>query len=732
MKKIKYKKDVKDRTNLILFLLFVSFTLSLSVGYAILNSELKISGEAAFRVQADIRIEDISLYETTNLAAENYTSKYSKDTITIGTKLTQVNSTISYKVKVQNSGTVAMWIDSIEEEVKNNSNTEYVLEGIGLKELINPGEEKEFIVKIKYKDNITTLPDNTNLDTILKFNFIKPESVLARGSGYSTDTFFNNGPITKNTVESITFLPTIDVVADAIGSWDASYDKNGTVIASYKDNDENGLYELYIGGIGVVNAPSSSASLFESFLNVKSIDFNNSFSTSNVTDMFKMFRSCKALESIDLSSFNTSNVTDMRGMFSDDTSLKSLDLSSFDVSRVKYFGHTTTAWENGMFYNCKALTSLNVKSFNTNNAISINCMFMNCSSLTTLDISNFDTSNIIYMANAFSGCSKLTELDLSNFNTSKVTIMSGVFGNCSSLTTLDLSNFDTSNVTSLSGIFNGCSKLTELDLSNFNTAKVTDMSSMFANCSSLKELNLSSFDTSNVKYFGYNAYRGMFYSCSSLENIDLSNFNTSNAVSMSMMFTRCSSLKELDVSNFDTSNVTDMQGMFGGCKLLTKLDLSNFNTSKVTLVYNNDSATGLFTGCSNLKELNLSSFDTSNISDMRRMFRDCTSLESIDLSNFDTSKVWIMANMFQNCSSLTSVDLSSFDTSKLINTSGMFAFDYALKNLDLSSFDFSKITDYSSMFERLGSSLTVYVSNEDSKNFINNANSSVNCVIKEA
>ena len=107
-KKIRYKKDVKNRTGLMLFLLFTCFTLCLSVGYAALNSDLKISGEANFRVVKDIRITDVSLYETTNLGLENYTSKYSKDIITIGSDLKQVNSTISYKVKVQNSGTVVM------------------------------------------------------------------------------------------------------------------------------------------------------------------------------------------------------------------------------------------------------------------------------------------------------------------------------------------------------------------------------------------------------------------------------------------------------------------------------------------------------------------------------------------------------------------------------------------------------------------------------------------------
>ena len=167
-KKISIKKDIKNRTELMLFLLFACFTLCLSVGYAALNSDLKISGEANFRVVKDIRITDVSLYETTNLGLESYTSKYSKDTITIGSDLKQVNSTISYKVKVQNSGTVVMWIDSIE-ETKNNDNIEYVLEGIGI---------KEFTLKIKYKDGITVLPISTNIDTILKFNFIKPESTL--------------------------------------------------------------------------------------------------------------------------------------------------------------------------------------------------------------------------------------------------------------------------------------------------------------------------------------------------------------------------------------------------------------------------------------------------------------------------------------------------------------------------------------------------------------------------
>ena len=104
-----------------------------------------------------------------------------------------------------------MWIDSITQEINNNTNMEYQIEGIGIKELINSGEEKTFNLTIKYKDGIT-LPTNTNLDTMIKFNFIKPQSILAQGtSGDGTTTFFNSGPITKESVESITFQPTLEV-----------------------------------------------------------------------------------------------------------------------------------------------------------------------------------------------------------------------------------------------------------------------------------------------------------------------------------------------------------------------------------------------------------------------------------------------------------------------------------------------------------------------------------------
>ena len=596
-KKIKYKKDVKNRTGLMLFLLFTCFTLCLSVGYAALNSDLKISGEANFRVVKDIRITDVSLYETTNLGLENYTSKYSKDTITIGSDLKQVNSTISYKVKVQNSGTVSMWIDSIE-ETKNNDNIEYVLEGIGLKELINPGEEKEFTLKIKYKDSITILPSNTNIDTILKFNFIKPESTLAKGNnGASTSTFFN-GNLKKEEIESIEFRPTLDVVENAIGSWDASLDRNGTVIASYTDADGNGLYELYIGGIGEVNAPVNSSLLFRYFTKLKKINFDKYFNTANVTSMVYMFNVCSSLVNLDLSTFDTSKVSNMIMMFRDCLSLTSLNISSFDTSNVINMSY--------MFSKCSSLTELDLSNFNTDKVTDMQFMFNSCKSLVNLNISSFKTSKVANMSNMFLGCSSLTELNLTNFNTSKVTNMSSMFYDCKKLTNLDVSSFDTANVTNMSWMFGDMYNLKSLDLSNFNTSKVTTMGELFYLDYALSELDISSFDTSNVTSM-ICMFRGV-----KVTKLDLSHFDTSKVTTMEMMFMGCSKLENLNLSSFDTSNVTNMHGMFYQCGMLKDLDLTSFDTSKVTAM--NDMFFSTY-----LNMYDLSSFDFSKVTNSSNM-----------------------------------------------------------------------------------------------------------------
>ena len=325
--------------------------------------------------------------------------------------------------------------------------------------------------------------------------------------------------------------------------------------------------------------------------------------TSKVTSMTNMFKNCKSLTSLNLSSFNTSNVTNMSYMF-------------------QY---------------CSKLTSLNLSSFNTGKVTAMNHMFYGCSSLTSLDVSNFDTSDVATMFAMFAYCSSLTPLNISSFNTSKVNNMNSMFQNCKSLTSLDLSNFNTSNVTDMGYMFQYCSKLTSLDVSNWNVEKVTNMNSMFLNCTSLVSLNLSNWNTIAIKDIS-----SMFNSCHVLEEIKgIENFNTDNVTSMNQTFRICRTLKALDLSKWNDTKVTAMDRMFQQCLSLETLDVSSF-TGALSSDYSY-----WFERCSKLKSVDLSNFNFSSTDTSTGMF-DGAKIENVGMIYSSAESINTLASLLPN------------------------------------------------------------------------------------
>ena len=248
-------------------------------------------------------------------------------------------------------------------------------------------------------------------------------------------------------------------------------------------------------------AGADASLLFSNFKTVTNISLTNFKVTSSTTTMKRMFYNCNALTSLDLSNFTTTNVTDMSDLFYNCYVIKSLDLSKFKTNNV------TTMYR--MFYGCKALTSLTLydlrgTNFNTAKVTDMSRMFENCSSITSLPVAKFDTSKVTNMLNMFSSCSSLTSLTLTSWNTSSATNMSGMFGGCKALKSLSLSSFSTSKVSNMSYMFDSCSALTTLTLgSNFNTSSVTNYTWAFRNCPSLSmTITIRSTPTS---------YSAMFY-----------------------------------------------------------------------------------------------------------------------------------------------------------------------------------------------------------------------------
>ena len=418
-----------------------------------------------------------------------------------------------------------------------------------------------------------------------------------------------NGPISREEVEKITFNNTNTVPSNAIDSWDVSDKQNGSVMAYTLDEDNDGLYELYIGqNEGVVANPNSQY-LFAYFSKLETINLNN-LDTSKVTNMSYMFF-YSAAKTLDLSSFDTSNVTTMSDMFENSAATEIKGLAKFDTSKVTSMS---------FMFTYSAATSLDLSSFDTSNVTYMAGMFSNSAATEIKGLDKFETSNVTTMSQMFYK-SAATSLNLSNFNTSKVTSLSQMFSD-TKVTTLNLSSFDTSKVTSMYRMF-WASAATSLDLSSFDTSNVTNMEAMFAT-SKATSLDLSNFDTSNVTNMS-----SMFYSSAATEIKGLDKFDTSKVTTMQYMFAS-SKTTSLDLSNFDTGNVTNMSNMFNQSAVIS-LDLSNFNTSKVT------NMSWMFF-LSKATTLDLSSFDTSNVTNMYGMFMKAMTITGYARTQADADK----------------------------------------------------------------------------------------------
>ena len=138
------------------------------------------------------------------------------------------------------------------------------------------------------------------------------------------------------------------------------------------------------------------------------------------------------------------------------------------------------------FCECSNLTTIEgIEYLNTERVTNMNCMFFECKALASLDVSKFNTGNVMFMTDMF-GCSALASLDVSKFNTAKVVDMYGMFEGCSALTSLDLTSFNTAKVTNMCNMFDGCSALTTIYASdNFVTGKASS-DNMFSGCTKLK------------------------------------------------------------------------------------------------------------------------------------------------------------------------------------------------------------------------------------------------------
>ena len=376
--------------------------------------------------------------------------------------------------------------------------------------------------------------------------------------------------------------------------------------------------------------------------NIKTVVFDASFANARLTNCYAWFYGCNNLTTIEgIEYLNIENVTNM----------------------------------GGMFYNCCALTSLNLTSFNTAKVSDMSYMFMGCSALTTIFVSDkFVTDQVTDGRDMFHMCINLIgaiEYDGSKSDHTYANYDNGYFSPEGGFHAYAEFNNATGTLTFSRGLSKpvGAYDLNEGDVqpawsnqsakinkvvfdASFANARPTSCYMWFYRCENLTKIeDIENLNTQNVTDMSH-----MFYRCDGLTSLDVSHFNTQKVEDMSEMFSVCSGLKSLNVSHFDTQNVKDMNSMFYSCERLTLLDVSNFNTQNV------ENMSYMFSCCKGLNSLNLSKFDTQNVTNMSNMFWNSSALTTIYASDkFVTIKVSSGSEMFKGCKSLKDYSDSKTD-----------------------------------------------------------------------
>lgn len=350
------------KTNSWIFLLFICLTTCfMGIGFAKIDMLFEIVGNVAAEPQDGIFITEVNYVSNVNADLNSSKILSTYQTIlesNVALSSTDINSSVTYEVKIYNSTDTDYEFEEsaymLGAGTYDNENITFSLNGLLDGQIIKGKETISFNITFKYKNN--TIPDNNELKSIINFKFGKIVPLVRAGTlNTNSLTGIFGSTISTSSVERIYFVDH-EVVPSGATKWDASVEGDYAVTGWAVDDNQNGLYEIYVGANnGRISLPANCNSLFYWYTSLVSIDFAN-VDTSQVTDMSYMFAYSYNLSELNLSSFDTSNVTTMAYMFGSVSKMKTFDLSSFETPSTTSMSY--------MFSGCSpTLVKLNKATF---------------------------------------------------------------------------------------------------------------------------------------------------------------------------------------------------------------------------------------------------------------------------------------------------------------------------------------------------------------------------------
>ena len=390
------------------------------------------------------------------------------------------------------------------------------------------------------------------------------------------------------------------------------------------------------------------------------------------------FQNCNSLLTVSV----VEGVTTIgQGAYMDCKSLKTVTLPS----TLEKLGYTSQTYYDGVFANCKSLTSVEFKKGTKISTIGVQT-FLNCISLKEVEI----PGNYVQVGyKSFSGCTALKEVvyNANDISETAQQIDNYAFENCSALETVSLPEglkaigigafyqcisldnvvlpstvkslgYGGTNQTYLEGPFEGCTNLKTVTIkagtenayignkafANSGITKVVIPGNYkklyrnaFSNCASLTEME---YKESGLNYADQIIYSGVFENCTKLAKISL----PSSVVEINLRAFANTAVENVVVQE-GTERVYD--GAFYNCKSLKSVTLPS--TLRL-LSYTTTNYEGAFESCISLTDVTWKEGDVDATLGCKA-FKNCTALESIVIpGNVEI----ILDYAFQGCTALKS------------------------------------------------------------------------------
>ncbi len=205
-----------DTMKIVMMCLVFICVLFMSIGYASLNTELTISGDAVVKAPTGIKITNISLLSSEGGAYATYIPTFTDSMSNISASLPNQDSKITFTVEITNYSDVYYHLNEVRENSNDNSNITYEIKD---EEIIYlPGNSTvEVEISFYYINSITSATD-ISLSSVYMFKDIlyqKLEFIESDGGQYIETELYNTG----NYIFEDEFLITNLGIGNNTGSW---------------------------------------------------------------------------------------------------------------------------------------------------------------------------------------------------------------------------------------------------------------------------------------------------------------------------------------------------------------------------------------------------------------------------------------------------------------------------------------------------------------------------------